>query len=111
MANAYAEPKAKAYTEADAYRFKVVGGANNCPNVTLTAHKVTRATLVQHIMEGAALSPDELACIAAGHTVNGAPPCTIQPTMQPIMHSPPRSAPCTAAPSAPAPALALEPKL
>ena len=32
-----------------------VGGANNCPNVTLTAHNVTRATLLQHQGGGGAL--------------------------------------------------------
>jgi len=43
-----------------------------CPPATLETHGVTRAVLLQHIEEGAALTGGELACVRAGQSANGA---------------------------------------
>ena len=48
------------------------GGASGCPPATLLAHNVTLETLLQHIEEGVPLTPDELACVRAGHEAKGA---------------------------------------
>ena len=48
------------------------GGANGCPPATLRAHSVTLKMLLQHIEEGVPLTPDELACVRAGHEAKGA---------------------------------------
>ena len=81
----------------------VKGGANNCPPATLRAHNVTLETLLQHIEEGVPLTPDELACVRAGHEANGAH-CPRAPQHAAQCEVPtcsvPRSAPRSALPSA-----------